>query len=112
MRLRLRIFKTSEERSRGLMNIASMDENEGGLFVFGREDLLQFWGKNTLINLDIAFINEDGIIVDIKRIKSNDLNPVISSEPAQYALEMNDGWFNRHGYTVGMALPIGAMLYA
>lgn len=97
----IRVFRTPEERAAGLSNIASLPPNDGGLFIFDHEDILYFWGKDTLINLDIAFITSDGIITDIKSIKSNNLQAVSSSEPCMYAWEMNEGWFVRNGFSVG-----------
>jgi uncharacterized membrane protein (UPF0127 family) len=79
----------------------SLDKDSGMLFVFQNSKPLSFWGMNTFIPLDIAFIDESGKIQDIKRIKEHDLTSVKSSCPCKYALEMEDGWFKSNGFSVG-----------
>jgi len=57
--------------------------------------------KNTLIPLDIAFIDSNGIIVDIQSMEPMDTTAHKSRKPACYALEVNKNWFNKHNITVG-----------
>ena len=95
------IAKTPEQVSRGLMFRKSLDKDSGMLFVFDQPKPLSFWGMNTFMPLDIAFIDESGVIQDIKRIKEHDLTSVKSSCPCKYALEVEDGWFKSNGFSVG-----------
>lgn len=95
------IAKTPEQVSRGLMFRKSLDKDSGMLFVFDQPKPLSFWGMNTFMPLDIAFIDESGVIKDIKRIKEHDLTSVKSSCPCKYALELEDGWFKSNGFSVG-----------
>ena len=95
------IAKTPEQVSRGLMFRKSLDKDSGMLFVFDQPKHLSFWGMNTFMPLDIAFIDEAGIIKDIKRIKAHDLTSVKSSCPCKYALELEDGWFKTNGFSAG-----------
>jgi uncharacterized membrane protein (UPF0127 family) len=60
-----------------------------------------FNGIDTLFDLDIAFISDVGEIVDIRKIHSGDPTKVISSVPFKFALEVNEGWFEHHGISVG-----------
>lgn len=83
-----------DERTRryGLMFRASMGENCGMLFVFDSTRPRVFTMRNTLIPLDIAFIDETGRIAEILSMEpGGDRYP--STVPARYALEMNKGWF-------------------
>ena len=93
--------KTPEQLSRGLMFRKKLEDDSGMLFQFGSSQTLSFWGMNTFIPLDIAFIDELGVIKDVNRIKEHDLNSVKSSCPCKYALEISDGWFKSNGFGVG-----------
>lgn len=93
--VRVELARTQKERSRGLMNRASMGADEGMLFVFPREDRWAFWMKDTLIPLDIIWLDQDMKIVDIvesaqptRQLQPPSFRPVA---PARYVLEMNAG---------------------
>ena len=92
---------TEEERALGLMYREFLPENGGMLFIFEDEDYLSFWMKNTMIPLSIAFINSDGVIVDIQDMEPFTTTPHVSKKPARFALEVNQGWFKKHGVKVG-----------
>jgi uncharacterized protein len=104
--IKAEIAKTQEERSTGLMYRKSLQDGQGMLFVFDRDDVLSFWMKNTLIPLSIAFISYDGKIIDIKDMYPQDTNSVKSSRSARYALEVPQGWFSRVGVNVGDTVKI------
>jgi uncharacterized protein len=91
------------ERERGLMDRTSLGEDRGMLFVFRREQPLSFWMKDTRIPLSIAYIDSKGRITDILDMKPLDDKPphYVSSEPVQYALEVNQGFFDDRGVKVG-----------
>ena len=93
---------TPEQREIGLMNRSSMGVNEGMLFVFERAGQQCFWMKNTLIPLSIAFLGDDGSIVNIDSMKPQTLDPHCSERPVRYVLEMNEGWFAKRGIKAGM----------
>jgi uncharacterized membrane protein (UPF0127 family) len=95
------IARTDAERAQGLMNRKSLDDGKGMLFVFERDQILNFWMKNTLIPLSIAFISHNGRILEIRDMKPRDLNTVASSRSARYALEAPLGWFDRERIGVG-----------
>jgi uncharacterized membrane protein (UPF0127 family) len=97
------IADTDAERQRGLMGRTALPEDQGMLFVFPSEEQLSFWMKNTLIPLSIAYIDSEGRIVDIQDMKPLDDDPphYVSAEPARYALEVNQGFFEERGVTVG-----------
>lgn len=97
---------TAAEQQQGLMHRKSLPENQGMLFVFEQERTLSFWMKNTLIPLSIAYIDKQGTIVDIQDMQPLDLSTHPSSKPAQYALEVNQGWFKQHGIQAGSAIKL------
>lgn len=104
--LKVNLAITPEQQTRGLMNIQGMPptklpENEGMLFIYRREEMISFWMKNTTIPLSIAFIDRKGIIKEIKDMEPASDASVRPDRPAQYALEVNRGWFSRNDVRVG-----------
>jgi len=95
------IAQTPEERSQGLMFRKTLPDGKGMLFVFEKDEILSFWMKNTIVPLSIAFIASDGRIIDIRDMYPGDLNSVVSSRSARYALEVPQGWFSRVGVKAG-----------
>ena len=89
------------ERRRGLMERTELAENAGMLFIFDREQPLSFWMKNTLIPLSVAYMDEEGRIVDIQDMQPLDETPHPSAEPAMYALEVNQSFFDECGVKIG-----------
>ena len=105
-RIRVELACTRAEQMQGLMFRESLPENEGMLFIFSQEQTLAFWMKNTLIPLDIAYLDSRGEIVDIQSMEPRSLQTHPSKRPAQYALEMNAGWFAKHDVTPGTLVNI------
>lgn len=101
--VRVEIADTDAERARGLMGRTELAEDRGMLFVFEDEQIRSFWMRDTLIPLSIAFMDSGGRIVDIQDMKPLDDEPpnYVSAEPAQYALEVNQGFFEERGVEVG-----------
>lgn len=98
----LEIADTEYERQLGLMNRKEMSENEGMLFIFPEQRLQSFWMRNTLISLDIMFVNAQKQIVTIHKntkILSDTSYP--SSEPSIYVVEVLAGFAERHNIQVG-----------
>lgn len=104
--LQLELACTPEEQQRGLMFRETLPENQGMLFVFAQEQTLGFWMKNTALPLSIAYISAQGEIVDIQDLHPFDEIPRRSIKPAQYALEVNQGWFARHQIVVGQHISL------
>lgn len=93
-------------RRTGLMNRPSLGEDHGMLFIFPQPQMQSFYMRNCLIDLDIAYIDDEGKIVDILRMVAPDPTASTwprykSSVPVRYALETNAGWFEAHGVGVG-----------
>ncbi|MBX2988061.1 MAG: DUF192 domain-containing protein [Bdellovibrionaceae bacterium] len=96
------IARTEAQHQRGLMFRRSLKDDEGMLFVFNREETRSFWMKNTFIDLAIGYFDRDKTLIDIQEMKSVDSVMATqppsyqSKAPAQYALEVPKGWFERH----------------
>lgn len=101
VKLEVEIADNTETRRTGLMNRKSMAEDNGMLFIFDRDQKLSFWMKNTYIPLSIAYISSDGKIMEIYDMKPESLRPVESVNFVRYALEVNQGWFERNGIKPG-----------
>ena len=99
------IASTQEELSKGLMFRKSLDEDSGMLFIFPEENFHSFWMKNTLISLDIIWINSDNEIVFIKNntqpCKEENCEIFTPDEKALYVLEINSGVAEEIGLKIG-----------
>ncbi len=93
------MFVTSQE----------LGENEGMFFVFPNAQIRRFWMKNTVIPLDIAYLDPDGVIVNILTMEPLDESGYLSARPAQYALETGAGWFARNGVKPGDRVDLGRL---
>ena len=98
------VARTPEQRAIGLMHRPSMPANEGMLFVSEQPGQQCFWMKNTLLPLSIAFIADDGSIVNIEDMKPQALDSHCSKRPVRFALEMNKGWFDKRAIKPGAKL--------
>jgi uncharacterized protein len=98
------IAATPEQRQMGLMLRKTMGDNRGMLFVFEQAATQCFWMKNTLLPLTIAFIADDGRIVNFEDMKPRDETSLCSKEKVRFALEMNKGWFAKRGIKPGAKL--------
>jgi uncharacterized protein len=93
---------TAPQMSQGLMYRRSLDEDRGMIFIYSHPVSSPFWMKDTHIPLSIAFINSDGIIISIQKMEpDNDQRTYPPPRPFLYALEMNQGWFERNNIRVG-----------
>ena len=91
------VAKTNEEQEEGLMNRLELKKNGGMLFLFDNEKKASFWMKNTLIPLDIIFINKNGSINKIyKNTIPKSLKRIISKGEVLAVLEINAGEANRN----------------
>lgn len=87
---------------RGLMHRQSMDEHAGMLFSFQKADKHCMWMRNTLIPLSVAWLDGDGVVLEIQEMAPKTDQLHCSSKPASYALEVNQGAFERQGIATGM----------
>jgi uncharacterized membrane protein (UPF0127 family) len=99
--IRAEVASNYENRARGLMYRKELAPNAGMLFVFPYPAVQCFWMRNTLIPLSIAFIADDGMIIDIIDMTPMTENSHCSSSAVRLALEMEQGWFAKRGITIG-----------
>jgi len=86
------IAKTAEERSKGLMYREKLRQKEGMLFLYPKNQVIKMWMKNTLIPLDMIFINNKGEIIEIfKMTIPKDLTPIGPEVKLKGVLEINGG---------------------
>ena len=102
--IRAEVAQTPEQRSTGLMFRQAMGQNEGMLFAFEDAGQQCFWMKNTLIPLSIAFLADDGSVVNVDDMAPQTLDGHCSARPVRFVLEMNQGWFAKHGIKPGFKL--------
>jgi uncharacterized membrane protein (UPF0127 family) len=88
----------------GLMYRREMPQHEGMLFVYDTPAVHCFYMKNTFLPLSIAFIADDGTIVNIRDMQPQTLDSHCADKPVRYALEMNAGWFAKRGVKPGYKL--------
>ena len=93
-RIQAEIADTPERRQTGLMNRTSMPMNSGMLFIFEEKAGHCFWMFSTKIPLSIAFIADDGKIVNIEEMQAGTTNNHCPKAAVRYALEMNKQWFS------------------
>jgi uncharacterized membrane protein (UPF0127 family) len=102
--IRAQVAQTPQQRQIGLMFRREMPLNDGMLFVFEEPSVQCFWMKNTLLPLSIAFLADDGSIVNLADMKPLDETSHCSEKPVRFVLEMNKGWFAKRGLKAGSRL--------
>jgi len=95
------VAASPEARERGLMYRKTMPANTGMLFVFEDKAGHCFWMKNTNLPLSIAFLADDGSIVNIEDMAPQTEDNHCPRAAVRYALEMNKGWFAQKGIKPG-----------
>jgi uncharacterized membrane protein (UPF0127 family) len=101
------VAQTPAQRQIGLMHRPNMPTNDGMLFVFEERGMHCFWMKNTLLPLAIAFVADDGSIVNIAEMQAGSEASHCPRQPVRYALEMNQGWFAKRGFKAGARIDGG-----
>jgi uncharacterized membrane protein (UPF0127 family) len=99
--LQVQVAQTPEQQATGLMFRKTVGTNEGMLFIFDERRQQCFWMKNTLLPLSVAFVDDDGNIVNIDDMKPQTLESHCSTRPVRFVLEMNVGWFDKRGIKAG-----------
>ena len=99
--LKVEVVASDADRARGLMFREKLGRDDGMLFVFPELGYHSMWMKNTLIPLSVAFIDRDGVILNILDMEPHSLDSHMSAGPALYAIETNVGWFRGKGVKPG-----------
>ena len=99
--IRAAVAKTPEQRQIGLMFRREMAQHEGMLFIFDEATPQCFWMKNTPLPLTIAFLENDGTVVNLADMQPQALDSHCSAKPVRFVLEMHQGWFAKRGIKPG-----------
>jgi len=102
------VADTESKRAQGLMNRSSLDNNSGMLFVYETEQQASFWMKDTLLPLDIVFIDANSNITNVSAntVPNNTSNIYKSNAPVKYVLELNANRAAELNYSAGTKLDI------
>lgn len=100
-RVEAEVAANDEHRMRGLMQRKAMATNHGMLFVFTEPQRHCMWMKNTLLPLSVAFLDDEGRILNVEDMKPQTEDNHCAAKPARFALEMNLGWFRQKGLAAG-----------
>ena len=103
-RIQAELADTPKAREVGLMNRTSLPTNSGMLFIFEQKSGHCFWMNNTKIPLSIAFIADDGKIVNIEEMQAETTNNHCPKASVRYALEMNKQWFSERVIVPGSVI--------
>jgi uncharacterized membrane protein (UPF0127 family) len=103
-RIQAEVAHTDPLRQRGLMYRKDMPEQQGMLFVFPLRAQHCMWMKNTLLPLSVAFIDDEGRIINVEEMAPQTETNHCARQPARYALEMNANWFKQRGFAAGMQI--------
>jgi len=100
--LNTEIAATPAQLEQGLMYREKLADNDGMIFILGGPQTATFWMKNTLIPLSVAYMDSNGVILEIHDMKALDENITRSdSNQVSYALETNLHWFALNGIKPG-----------
>jgi uncharacterized protein len=102
--IRAEVAADFSTRGRGLMHRKGLAPNAGMLFIFDGPSQQCMWMKNTYIPLSVAFLDEQGTIINIADMQPHSEQTHCSARPALYALEMTRGWFAERGIKPGAKL--------
>ena len=105
--IRLQLALETEEHRRGLMYRKKLGENDGMIFLYTKPQRMSFWMRNTPLPLDVGFISSDGVLQEYYPLYPYDETSVVSrSDELQFALELNQGWFQKNNITRGAKLDL------
>lgn len=100
-KLDVEVASDQGQRAQGLMHRTEMPANQGMLFVYPAPAYFCMWMKNTKIPLSVAFVDAQGRIINIADMAPQTDTNHCTERNATYALEVNRGWFARHGVQPG-----------
>lgn len=103
-RIQVEVAHTDANRQWGLMNRREMPAHNGMVFVFPQDARHCMWMRNTFIPLSVAFLDEQGRILNIADMQPQTEDSHCAAAPARFALEMNQGWFRERGLKPGDAI--------
>jgi len=107
-KITLELAQTGEEIERGLMFRPSLPANRGMLFLFAEDRYPTFWMMNTFVALDLIYLDQDGVIVDMavnaQPCSAEPCPRFASEEPSRAVLELVAGSVAEHGLSEGVRI--------
>jgi uncharacterized membrane protein (UPF0127 family) len=105
------VADTPELRSTGLMRREDLPADAGMIFVYDAPTEGAFWMKDTLLPLTIAFVGDDGVVQQLTdmepcTVADEDCRRYAAERPYRYAIEANQGYYDRHGITPGWTVEV------
>ena len=110
--LYVEVADDTDEQRRGLMGVEHLPANEGMAFVWPEPVRSEFWMKDTLVPLSVAFVDDGGRVIDILDMQpcETDACPTYGvDQPFVLAVEANLGWFEEHGVEAGTGAELRVM---
>ena len=107
--LNVEVADEPEERAQGLMNVQSLPDDAGVLFVWPADTESGFWMRDTVIPLSIGFVTAGGVLIDIQDMEPLSEERITAPRPYRFAVEVNQGWFAGNDVRVDdvVQLPVG-----
>lgn len=102
--IKAEVAANEAERQQGLMFREKMAPNEGMVFIFDAPAAVCMWMKNTPLPLSVAFLDDEGKIINIEDMKPQTTDTHCAAKQARYALEMNLGWFKQKNIKPGTVI--------
>jgi hypothetical protein len=100
--LKVEIANSDATRMQGLAHRDALPEDCGMLFILPEPAVYSMWMRHTHIALSVAFLDEQGVIINIEDMEPDTLVRHSAARPAKFALEVNRGWFAAHGVKAGL----------
>ena len=104
--LEARLALTTQEQEKGLQGVEHLADNEGMLFVFNPPRPVCMWMKDVPIDLEVGFFDENGRLMAVRQMKAQTENTHCAPSKAAWALEVNQGWFEKKRLTKGAKLKV------
>jgi uncharacterized membrane protein (UPF0127 family) len=106
--IKVELARTQAQKETGLMHRRELGEDDGMIFLYREPQQMMLYMKDTLVPLSVAFIDSEGVILEIRDMAPLDETPVISaSQKVRFALEVNRGWFAKNGIAPGATVKAG-----
>lgn len=106
------VMDEDSKRAEGMMFLtdAEVKEEEAMIFVFGNSEPRGFWMQNTILPLDLAFVDERGLVLNVAQGRPFDESPIRSRGSAMYVIEMKKGMCAKVGIRAGVRVRIDPKL--
>jgi uncharacterized membrane protein (UPF0127 family) len=105
-KLKIETAKNPTELAKGLMYRQELAQDSGMLFKFQSPMPISMWGKNTFIPLDVAFVDRNNVITEIRSIAPMSTRLITSQCVCAYAIEANAGYFETNGIGPGTKVSV------